>query len=136
MNRDVNPECGKICLIFEFAPRRGIDNLKHMSAIEWAKPVEGGVTLSIRVQPRASRNELGPVHAGQLKVKVTAPPVDSAANEAVVELIAENFGCSRGSVQLLRGQTSKSKVLFLRGITMAALEAWSRNNLENSKASS
>ena len=52
----------------------------------------------------------------QLKIKVTAPPVDAAANEAVVELLADLLDCSRGSIQILRGQTSRNKVLKVHGL--------------------
>lgn len=78
---------------------------------------DNGVTLTLKVQPRASRNEIGPPQAGALRVRVTAPPVDSAANEAVLELIADWLGCRRGAVQLLRGQTSRQKVVRVQGVT-------------------
>jgi|SRR5580765_3109945 len=76
-----------------------------------------GVTLNLKVQPRASRNTVGPAAGEVLRVKVTAPPVDSAANEAVVELLAEWLGCQRGDIRLLRGQTSRQKVVKIFGVT-------------------
>ncbi|HAM71513.1 MAG TPA: DUF167 domain-containing protein [Verrucomicrobiales bacterium] len=82
----------------------------------WISPNPSGATLCLKVQPRASRNEVGPAVGAQLKVKVTAPPVDSAANDAVVELLAERLGCSRGSVQILRGQSSRNKVIQVHGL--------------------
>jgi uncharacterized protein len=57
-----------------------------------------GVYLSIKVQPRASQNAIGDMVGAELKVKVTAPPVNSAANEAVVEFLAAKLGCARRSV--------------------------------------
>ncbi len=77
----------------------------------------GGVFLSVKVQPRASRNDVGGLHGSELKVAVTAPPVDSAANQAVVELIAEILGLPRRAVTLVRGQTSRHKILRLDGLT-------------------
>lgn len=74
--------------------------------------------LALKVQPRASRNELAGPLGHELKLKVTAPPVDSAANEAVVEFLAERLGLPRRGVTLLRGQTSPHKVLRLDGITL------------------
>ena len=59
---------------------------------------------------------MGPAVGDQLKIKVTAPPVDAAANEAVVELLADLLDCSRGSIQILRGQTSRNKVLKVHGL--------------------
>jgi len=76
-----------------------------------------GMTLAIKVQPRASSNGLAGVHGGELKVKVTAPPVDSAANEAVVRLFAELLGCPRGAIEILRGETSRHKVVLVRGVS-------------------
>ncbi len=82
-----------------------------------------GVFLSVKVQPRASRNELGGLHGDEMKLAVTAPPVDSAANQAVVEFLAEALGLPRRGVTLVRGQTSRHKVLRLDGITAEAAAA-------------
>ena len=79
-----------------------------------------GVYLSLKVQPRASRNEIGEVAGNELKVKVTAPPVDSAANEAVLRLLAEALDCPRNAIQLVRGTTSRHKQV--RVVGMAAEE--------------
>jgi uncharacterized protein len=75
------------------------------------------VLLNVKVTPRASRNEIGGLHGEALKVKVTAPPVDSAANEAVVELLANALGCSRQAVHLVRGATARHKQIAINGIT-------------------
>lgn len=77
----------------------------------------GGVYLHVKVQPRASQNEIGEPLGSELKIRVTAPPVDAAANEALLRLLAERLDCPRGAVQLVRGQTSRHKVLFLQGLT-------------------
>lgn len=78
----------------------------------------GGVQLHVKLQPRAARNEIGQVLGSELKIKVTAPPVDSAANEALLRLLAETLACPRGAIQLVRGQTSRHKVLFIRDLTL------------------
>ena len=78
-----------------------------------------GVVISVKLQPRASREEISSVAGGELKIKVTAPPVDSAANEALVELLADRLGCGKGRVILLRGQTSRHKVVLISGATIA-----------------
>ena len=59
----------------------------------------------------------------ELKIKVTAPPVDSAANEAVVRLLADVLDCPRSSVQLLRGQTSRHKQVLIQGVSAEAVLA-------------
>jgi uncharacterized protein (TIGR00251 family) len=78
-----------------------------------------GVVLSAKVQPRASRNHIQGVHGNELKVSVTAPPVDAAANDALIRFLADELGCSRGSIQLLRGQTSRHKTILIKGLASA-----------------
>ena len=76
-----------------------------------------GTLLSVKLQPHAPKNEIVP-HRGignELKIKVTAPPVDAAANQALSELLAEKLGCSRGKVELIRGQTSRHKTVMPHG---------------------
>ena len=87
-----------------------------MALPAWITIGTTGVTLNLKVQPRASTNEVGGTIGTQLKIKVTAPPVDAAANQAVVEMLANLLDCSRGSFQILRGQTSRNKVVLVRGI--------------------
>ncbi len=76
-----------------------------------------GVLLSVKLQPRASRNEICAPLGDELKIKVTAPPVDAAANQALIELLAEKLDCPRGKVELIRGQTSRHKTIKLHGFT-------------------
>ena len=73
--------------------------------------------LAVKLQPRASKNEIGDALGAELKIKVTAPPVDAAANQALIELLAEKLGCSRGKVELIRGRTSRHKTVMLHGFT-------------------
>ena len=74
-----------------------------------------GVRLAVKLQPRASANEIGEAMGGELKIKVTAPPVDAAANEALIKLLAEKLDCGRNRVELIRGHTSRHKQLLLHG---------------------
>lgn len=88
-----------------------------MPPATFLRETAGGVLLSIKLQPRASKNEIGEALGGELKIKVTAPPVDAAANQALIELLAETLGCSRGKVELIRGHTSRHKTVMLHGFT-------------------
>jgi len=83
----------------------------------WVKQASDGVLLALKVQPRASRVSIGPALGAELKLAVTAPPVDSAANEAVLEALVDCLGCPRGAVQLIRGQTSRHKVVRVVGLS-------------------
>jgi uncharacterized protein (TIGR00251 family) len=79
------------------------------------RPQASGTLLSVKLQPRASKNEIGEPLGDELKIKVTAPPVDAAANQALIELLADKLNCSRGKVELIRGQTSRHKTILLHG---------------------
>jgi uncharacterized protein len=74
-----------------------------------------GVWLAVKLQPRASANEIGEPLGNELKIKVTAPPVDAAANEALLKLLAQKLDCARNRVELIRGHTSRHKTVLLHG---------------------
>ncbi len=73
------------------------------------------------MQPRASKNEIVGLHDGCLKLRITAPPVEGAANEAVVRLVAESLGIPRRQVRLVTGSTGRRKILEIDGVTEAQL---------------
>ncbi len=79
--------------------------------------------LLVKLQPRASRNEIGEPLGDELKIKVTAPPVDSAANLALIELLAETLGCARGQLELIRGRTSRHKTIMISGLNPEQVSA-------------
>lgn len=79
------------------------------------------VLLSVKLQPRASATEIGEALGNELRIKVTAPPVDAAANEALVRLLAETLDCPRNRVELVRGHTSRHKVVKLYGMDPATV---------------
>ena len=75
------------------------------------------VRLTVRVQPRARANEIVGRHGDALKVRLTAPPVDGAANEALVELLAKAFGIPRRAVTIVSGASSRTKIVELEGVS-------------------
>jgi uncharacterized protein (TIGR00251 family) len=82
-----------------------------------------GVLLRVRVQPRASRTSVEGPLGNELKIRVAAPPVDDAANEALRRFLADLLARSRADVQLLRGQKSRSKLVLVSGATLSAVTA-------------
>ena len=74
------------------------------------------VLLHLKVQPRAPRHAIGEMLGGELKIKIAAPPVDSAANEALVKFLAELLESPRGAVQIVRGAASRHKIVAIRGL--------------------
>lgn len=91
--------------------------------MSFLKPHPEGTLIFLRVVPRASRNEIGEIIGDELKLRVTAPPVDSAANRAVVEFLAERLGLGKSGVVLLRGETSRRKTVLARGLSLENVAA-------------
>lgn len=73
--------------------------------------------MSIRVQPKASANAVAGLHGDALKVRLTAPPVEGAANEALAEFLAATFNIPKRDVTIVAGASSRSKIVELAGIT-------------------
>lgn len=82
-----------------------------------------GVTLACHVQPGARRSEVVGFHGDALKIKIAAPPVDGAANEELARFVAEKLGVRGSAVSLLKGATSRQKVLLIKGVTLEAVAA-------------
>jgi uncharacterized protein len=89
--------------------------------VHWIVPVAGGVRLRVRVQPRASRTECAGLVGDQLKIRLAAPPVEGAANDALVRFLAQILGIRRAAVMLVGGASSRSKVVELSGMDEAAV---------------
>jgi uncharacterized protein (TIGR00251 family) len=83
---------------------------------------EGGVTFSVRVVPRASKNEIVGVHGDALKVRLTAPPVEGKANDALVVLLAQWLGVRRSQVEIVAGATSRRKTIRVMGVLTQEVE--------------
>ena len=87
------------------------------------RDVADGCTLAVRVHPGAKQNAIGGMHAGALKVSITAPATDGRANEALIAFVAVRLGVSRARVSLLAGATSRSKTLRIEGKSAAEVQA-------------
>jgi len=83
------------------------------------KGPEEPVTLSIRIQPRASKNGIVTMAGGGLKIRLTAPPVDGAANEALVKFLAETLSIPKSHVEIVSGHTSREKIVRITGMSGA-----------------
>jgi uncharacterized protein (TIGR00251 family) len=80
-----------------------------------------GVRFHVRVQPRASRNEITGALGGALKVRLQAPPVDGAANDALVAFLAEVLGVPKRGVRIVSGLSSRAKLIEVDGIATSAV---------------
>ena len=81
------------------------------------KQTDVSATLSVRIQPRASRNGVSRMEDGSLKIRLTAPPVDGAANEALVKFLSETLCISKSSVEIVTGHTSREKRVKISGMS-------------------
>jgi uncharacterized protein (TIGR00251 family) len=77
----------------------------------------GYVTFAVHVKPRSSRDEVVGTHGDALALRISAPPVDGAANEAVCRFFAKALKVPAASVEIVAGQTGKSKILKIYGVT-------------------
>jgi uncharacterized protein len=81
----------------------------------YLRQLPGALEIEVLVVPRASRSRIAGVQDGRLKVQLAAPPVDGAANAALVELLAEACGVRRGAVTVVAGQASRRKRVRIEG---------------------
>ena len=88
--------------------------------------------MHVHVQPRASRSEVVGTHGAALKVRLLAPPVDGAANDALVALLADRLGVPRRDVRIVQGATSRAKVVEIDGTTADAVRALAEHGTEAS----
>ena len=81
---------------------------------------DGGVQFSAAIQPRASINEISGVMNGALKIRLTAPPVEGAANRTCIKFLAKVLGISAARVDIIGGLTSKNKIIRIEGMSETA----------------
>jgi uncharacterized protein (TIGR00251 family) len=76
-----------------------------------------GVTFSIHVQPKASRNEICGLSGSELKIRLTSPPVEGAANTLCREFLAKLFRVAKSNVRIIAGEKSRHKTVTIHGVT-------------------
>jgi uncharacterized protein len=82
-----------------------------------------GVRLAIRCVPRGGADRIEGVVEGRLRVRVAAPAVDGAANDALLRLLADELGLARNAIRLIAGETGRNKVVAIEGIELEGLVA-------------
>jgi hypothetical protein len=96
-------------------------------AAGWLRAVPAGVMLAVRAQPGAKKTVIvgvyGEGESAKLKIAIHAPPIEGRANGALIEFLAEMFSLPRKSVELVSGESSRSKVLLLRGVSAVEVKA-------------
>jgi uncharacterized protein (TIGR00251 family) len=92
---------------------------KHACSIT---STDGGSVFSVHVVPRSRRNEIGGQHGEAIKIRVTAPPVEGAANEALVVLLSRQLGVPKGRIEIVSGSASHNKIVSVSGLTPLEVE--------------
>lgn len=82
---------------------------------------DGRLVFKVQVVPRSSRSELAGEHNGSLRIRISSPPVDGAANKELTQVLAKAFGVSRGAVTILSGQNSRLKQVSIEGVSLLDL---------------
>ena len=82
-----------------------------------------GVTFKVSVLPRGSRNEIVGLQGDALKIRLTAPPVEGAANKMCVEFLAKSLKVRKSDVEIIRGQNSRAKTVLVRSATRKMVES-------------
>jgi len=83
----------------------------------------------VRVVPRASKNEISGRHGEAVKIRLTAPPVEGAANEALISFLSEILGVRKGQIEILSGHASRDKIVCVVGLLPHDVEALLRTYL-------
>jgi uncharacterized protein len=84
---------------------------------------EGAAIFSVRVQPRARKDEIAGEMGGALKVRLQAPAVENRANEALIEFLAQLLKTPKSAVRILSGDRSRTKRIEIRGVTQQQIRA-------------
>ncbi len=87
------------------------------------------VTFGVRMVPRASRNKIAGIHDGAVRIRLTAPPVEGAANEALVAFLSTVLRVAKRDIELISGQTARNKVVSVSGLSAEEVEARLRSHL-------
>jgi uncharacterized protein (TIGR00251 family) len=81
------------------------------------------IRFDVYVQPRAARTELAGMHGGSIKIRIAAPPVDHAANHALIEFLATHLQIAKRRIRLVSGVTSRRKTIEIDGVTAESIDA-------------
>ena len=97
-----------------------------LSAPSWYELRGSDLLLRLRIQPRASREGIDGLHGGRLRIRISSPPVDGAANDRLVRVLAEALGVPRAAIKLARGAKSREKDIVVQGVAARAAELVAR----------
>ncbi|MDI6728588.1 MAG: DUF167 domain-containing protein [Thermodesulfovibrionales bacterium] len=80
--------------------------------------VKDGIIIQVKVIPRSSKKEIAGVDGNTIKIKLTAPPVEGAANEQLIELLSETLSIKKGNIEIVKGDSSRYKTVKIKGVNL------------------
>ena len=86
------------------------------------------IIISVRVQPRSSKNEIIGIQSEKLKVKLTSPPVENAANQLCIKLFSKWLGINKSKIQIISGLKSRNKKIKIDGVNKSEFDLFIKNN--------
>ena len=92
-------------------------------SVPYLRQTSEGVVIHVHAQPNAKRSEVAGLHGNELKIRLHAPPVEGKANAALVEFLSELLGVPRSALEIVRGETGRTKQVLVRGRTAEQLSA-------------
>lgn len=102
--------------------RKATSSNSSQSKFRFLKAASNGVLISVRLQPRSSRNQVEGVVEGALKIRLTAPPVEGEANRALIEFLSELTGIRKSAFTIYSGHKSRDKSVLAEGASLTCLE--------------
>jgi len=98
--------------------------IRETSELRCIMPTADEIHIRVRIQPKASTNAVVEEQGDRLRIRLTAPPIEGKANEALRGYVAKQLGVAKSAVRLIRGERSRDKTLSVRGV--GAEVAWSK----------
>ena len=89
----------------------------------WIRETADGTLFKVAVQPRGSKNTIVGVHGDALKIRLTAPPVEGAANKMCIGFLAETLRVPKSAIEIVHGHGSRSKMVLVRSLAKKQVEA-------------
>ena len=89
--------------------------------MEWMNETPDGLDVRIKAVPRAAKNEIQGLHNGALKIRLTTPPTDGKANQALIKFLSKTLRISKSQIELAQGETSRHKTVRISGLTKQQL---------------
>lgn len=100
-----------------------------MTSLPFVEELPDGLKINVRVLPRASKNEIGEIVEGALRIKLTAPPVEGLANKQLVAFLSKEWKIPKSRIEILAGTKGRQKRIFFRGLALSSLKSYLNNLL-------